>query len=607
MQVFSIKKLSTVNALYAILFLMTIKLAMKKRIFIVLFTVFMLASASTQVSVMPTDPIYTDISNWENLGIINNVPPLRPYPLTLISSFLETVMKSEYTDQAAKALSHYERIFGKTLDVGFEVADSFKYGNTSVDATGKNGDSGKVNELDVLPTVRGDVKVTDNISLGINANLLVTNGYDKNPLPTFERKSYDAVNDTTDLKFAQMFLDMNATVGIGNENMYFQAGISRNSFGPFYEDSVALNPSSFHTGNMSFVVRHNNWNFTQAMFILGATNDLGGGLAPNKFMMMHSIQFSPLNWLTLSYYENVIYGGRFDPIYLLPVPYMVAQGIGSFGDNVQMGVTMQIRPKTGLAWNTDIFIDDLAASDFAKLRFDTKFRFGAMTGLVYTPLDSSFTEISANYTLITPYMYTHEQFDDDGNVVGDTAPNYQNYTNNGMSLGSNLPPNSDRIAFKIKANPVNGLNLTIAASMIRHSNINELLYEKAPEEMRKYLSASAPTLLTNGGVLNHPYSVGAYDYAWNHFMFLQSATKMFIWKASIDAEYTLPWKKLGTMSLGAGYTFEYIKNNGVQRNMFEKGLYTPEQMDQAFTDWKSALHDDVNHYFRFSFKYLFGI
>ncbi|MBO4728330.1 MAG: hypothetical protein J5631_07930 [Spirochaetaceae bacterium] len=584
---------------------------LKKLVFLILFACIPVLVFS-QVSVDPSDPIYTDISNWENLGIIHNVPPLRPYPLTLITSFLNTVMQSEYEDQAAKARLHYERIYGKSADVGFEVSDYYKRGNNKVDKSGKNGTKEKENELDVYLQAAGDVQATDFMSVGGKMNILVTTGLDKNPLPTFENKKYDSVNDPTNLKFAKAFLDMNVTAGIGNENLYFQGGISRNSFGPFYEDSVSLNPQGFHTGNASFVIRHNKWNYTQAMFILGATDDVGGHLSPNKFMMMHSFDYSPFKWLTVSYYENVVYGKRFDPIYLLPfVPYMVAQGIGSFNDNVQMGIAFKVKPRPGFAWLTDVFVDDLAMSDLVKLKWNTKFRFGAMTGFVYSPLNSPFTEISLNYTMITPYMYTHEQFADNGNSVGSTDANYQNYTNNGKSMGSNLPPNSDRISFKIKANPAENLSLTFGANMIRHSNINELIIDKSPEEAIKYLALPSPPgeLKTDGSVLNHPYSIGAYQYAWNHFMFLQSATNMYTWQASLDASYSLPMQRFGKMTFNVGYTFEYIRNNGVQNDILPSGVYSADQagLNLAYNNWKAALHDDIKHYFRISFKYLYGL
>lgn len=603
---------------------------LKKQLVLFLFLSVFLFSAASQVSVNPSDPIYTDISNWENFGIITNVPPLRPYPLTLITSFLKSVMECEYPDQAAKARAHYERIFGKSVDIGFEVADNNKLSYQKVDSIGQGGVKVKENEIDVKIAVAGDIKATDYLSVGVNTNILVTDGLEKKSLPTFVSKSYDAVNDSTDLKFAKAFLDMNITAAIGNEKIYFQGGISRNSFGPFYEDSVALNPNAYHTGNASFVFRDRNWSYTQAMFMLGATNDLGSSLKPNKFMMMHSIDVSPFSWLSFSYYENVIYGGRFDPIYMLPfVPYMVAQGIGSFNDNVQMGVTLKIRPAVGFTWMTDVFVDDMSASDIAKLRLDTKFRFGGMTGVVYSPLDSVFSEVSANYTMIAPYMYSHEQFADDKAQisVGNRGTNFQNYTNNGKSMGSNLPPNSDRFAFKIKAEPYKNLKFTFAANMIRHSNINELLVEKAGTEADKYFtlpsiaagsvsSGTAPgVLLTDGSVLNHPYSYGAYDYAWNHFMFMESATRMYVWQADFDAEYSLPWEKLGQLTIHAGYTFEYIKNNGVQANMFPyvyntvTDSYTPVYATSqlAYNAWKANLRNDINHYFRISLKYMYGL
>ena len=92
----------------------------KKKLLLGLLLLALIFPLAAQVSVDPNDPIYTDISNWENLGIIRNVPPLRPYPLKLISSFLETVMQSEYEDQAAIANAYWQQIFGKTVDAVFE-------------------------------------------------------------------------------------------------------------------------------------------------------------------------------------------------------------------------------------------------------------------------------------------------------------------------------------------------------------------------------------------------------------------------------------------------------------------------------------------------------
>ncbi len=562
---------------------------------------------------MPNDPVYTDIINWENLGIIRNVPPLRPYPLALITSFLEEVMECEYTDQAAKAYAHYERIFGKSVDVGFEVSDNFKKPKDNTDNPGS--DKAFTNELDIYLKAAGDIKATDYLSVGINTNILVTTELEKDARPAFDHKPYDAVNDTTDLKFAQAFLDMNATAAIGNDKIYFQGGISRNTFGPFNDTSLSLGPGAFHSGNASIVFRENKWSYTQAMFILGATNDLGlrSSVKPNKFLMLHSIDFTPNKWLTMSYYENVVYGNRFDPIYMLPfVPYMVAQGIGSFGDNIQMGVTFKVRPINGFTWLTDVFVDDMAASDLVKLKFDTKLRFAAQTGFLYSPVDSIFDQISTDYTFVSPYMYSHEEFTDETKTrsVGSQGINYQNYTNNGVGMGSNLPPNSDRFAFKIKATPIKDLNITFSANMIRHANINELLITNAPEEAVKYLGMPAGYLLTDGSVFNHPYSDGAYDYAWNHFMFMQSPTKMYVWQAGLDAGYTIPKQSIGKFTINMGYTFEFIKNHGVQNNILPGGgVYSADAagLASAYDNWKSKLHNDVNHYFRVSFKYLYGL
>ena len=68
-------------------------------------------------------------------------------------------------------------------------------------------------------------------------------------------------------------------------------------------------------------------------------------------------------------------------------------------------------------------------------------------------------------------------------------------------------------------------------------------------------------------------------------------------------------QRFGKMTFNVGYTFEYIRNNGVQNDILPSGVYSADQagLNLAYNNWKAALHDDINHYFRISFKYLYGL
>ena len=68
-----------------------------------------------QVATNPKDPLYDDIMVWENLLLIPNQSPLRPYPLATIKTILDRVIASSNSLQASIAEAHYQRIFGKQL------------------------------------------------------------------------------------------------------------------------------------------------------------------------------------------------------------------------------------------------------------------------------------------------------------------------------------------------------------------------------------------------------------------------------------------------------------------------------------------------------------
>jgi hypothetical protein len=71
--------------------------------------------AFSQVSCDPSDLFYTFAEGWEMRGIIDHVPSLRPYPLTVIKSILSDVMEKG-TDQDKKfAEKYYEEILSSVI------------------------------------------------------------------------------------------------------------------------------------------------------------------------------------------------------------------------------------------------------------------------------------------------------------------------------------------------------------------------------------------------------------------------------------------------------------------------------------------------------------
>ena len=126
------------------------------------------------------------------------------------------------------------------------------------------------------------------------------------------------------------------------------------------------------------------------------------------------------------------------------------------------------------------------------------------------------------------------------------------------------------------------------------------------------------------------------DSAWEKLGFMTSDHKMYVAQLGLNAEYTFARTKAGAFSICAGYTFEYVKNAGVNRSIFNGGLcdalkiikddesgmykigtdaklYTWDQVKKsqvvqnavkaARESWENALYDCKNHYVSVSMKY----
>ena len=593
---------------------------LKNALFCLLFFVSVFA-AFGQVGVDPSDSFYDQVEIWEAQGLVRDLPPLRPYPVAVIKDILQTVMSSSNELAVQKAKQFSEKIFAKPFHVAVEGEGNFKFS-----------DDKNAKQALGFAGISGDAAFLKAFSASYKLNFAGTINSDASVLPVFASTPH-TFRDPADLGPLELFLEMDGSIAYGSPRFYVQGGISHNSFGPFYGRSVVFSPDAQHTANFSVVVNPGRWSYTHGMFVLGASNNAGEGVYPNKFMMLHSIEGRIFDWLTASFYETIVYGDRFDPSYFVPMPFMVAQGITGFDDNLMMGVSFTIKPFAGLSWSTDIFIDDISLNDVFKFDFDTKIRGALQTGIKYAPLGLPVLKlVQLDYTLVTPYMYAHKQniyspYDGDYVIGGTKAINYQTYNNVGTAIGSQLAPNSDRVFLSVSGEPVQGLNITLTGAFIRHANVNESI---TTQEAIDYLNAPADYFLTDGTINNHPYvgflrndatesegdpnDLSNVDYKYmssgkSRLMFMTQDTKMYVVQAGLNVSYDFPAMSFGQFSVGVGYMFEYIKNWGVQNNMFPgsgdsfKKTATEADVASAVADWKAQLKDVVNNYVTVSVKY----
>lgn len=600
---------------------------MFKKNLCIIISILCLVFSFAQVATNPNDSIYDDILVWENLLLIPNQSPIRPYPLGIIQKILEKVMASGNSLQASIAKEHYERIFDKALGFLFEYKPRFKFFDNDKQMIQHN----------IIPKVEGDFFVTEKASLSLDLGFLVVDDYsasyskqfsNDSILPFFTRPEEDAPYDPAEVGSFKALTNMNMNLAYNQKLWYVQAGMSRASFGPFHQESVTLSSDAYHSGNLIFYYNADDvWNYQQSFFIIGSTNNKGSDLGGEKFFHLHSLEYTLFPWLSLSYFESMVYGGVFDPLYFLPLPFMVAQGIGSFGGNLQMGLGFKMRPLKGLLWAGELLVDDISANDLFKFKFDTKMKLAGITGISYAFDNPIVKTISLHYTLVAPYMYTHRDewyvAKQEGNTIVISQRNVQNFTNNGYLMGSELLPNSDRLAVGFSMTPIKNLQIDTKIAFSRHANTNESIpVENAFNYLKNY-GKKAP--LTDGGIHNFAVDGEGYmSYAQDNFMFMAQKTKMYILQTGLDVLYTLPFsifgdwaKKAGSLSAKLSYDFEYIHNNGVQNEMYRASdsdkstINTLSEVEkEALVEkyrsaWRADLHDTFSHYLSLSFIYRF--
>lgn len=587
-----------------------------------------------QVSVDPTDRFYKEAQGWELKGYIDPLPLIRPYPNTVIKKVLEKVIDCGVKKDAEIASAEYERIFGKPYSVYVTGAGEYKAAQNrteSINSGTKNvkGEGG----------IAGEVVLHPLVSLGYDLGMYAEVTDYSDIAPYYKNKAEDSIFDAVSVGPIEMYLDWNMNVTVGTTDLYLTTGISKTGFGPFIDDGLTLNDTTFHSSNIMFNVTRKKWSYASIFEILGATMNnpsAYGALNDGKYLSFHVIKYRFNRYVELSYYENVLFGPRPNLAYLFPVPFMPVQNIGGANDNLQMGLMLQVRPVAGLEWATDIFVDDLEVDDIVKLNFDTKIRVAGQTGLIFSPVDNTCKRISLNYQMVLPYVYSHWEYksDDSGYIGGDTV-NYQNYTNAGVHIGSVLDPNSDKVSFSAAFHPTSFFKINFRTNFIRHANSAEAFAE---DDAVEYVLAKENQYATDGSVFMHQMfsdessdSGNHVSQAWDSLGFMTSDHKMGILQAGFDAEFDFPKRKNGLLTLFASYTFEYVRNAGVTNHVYSGGdinwSYDSDTdtyyLDGAAStkdavyeraktvakdqkqDWIDKLTDRVNHYITVGFRYTY--
>lgn len=575
-----------------------------------LFVLFPVLAAFAQVSADPLDFFYTDLSVWETSGIVGHLPPARPYPLPVVKNILQQVMDRGDREQRYIARSHYRRLFGKAILPGTQA-------ELATDMPGGRRQMAGSLSLDA------NLFFSDLVTGGASIDAWMINKLPMEEiLPASTASTRDIVPDNAKLGPFYMLPSFNSSLSVGTDRNWFTMGLMRGSYGPFADNGIIVGSQALHSGQFNYTVYRENWSYTSALYSITANDGFGveyrsGGIPkfPEKYLSVHSFEYAPFDWLSVSLLEAVMWGDRFEPLYMLPsTPYMISQSVSGLNDNSFLGGMFTVKPLRSLKVDGVLYADDLSFNDMIRFNFDTKWRLAGQLGASYAPRKTGiFARAGLDYTMVTPFMYSHKN----GDEISLDAPNYQNYMHFGQNFGAALEPNSDRVNLSVKLRPLEGVDVDIVGTLIRHGNI----YEDIPEKwIREYITAGEDLYITDGGILSSSGTKSA-GHLYNYTTpFLAQDTLQYIWQTGFTITCRLPVLKTGGhMVFRLGYRFELNINEGIRSQVYRYDSAAAAALDSDPTneDWKAVAENQraewldnatgrvFNNYISAGFEYWF--
>ncbi len=224
-------------------------------------------------------------------------------------------------------------------------------------------------------------------------------------------------------------------LSIGKGNLKIGTGDNNNLL--FSRNSIPTTWLKLNVGNrwVKFVMVHGTLSWPTVTIQDPNYSNLTTKNAPQRFVRLNQLKFQPFEWVDFHFFEMINYGNRgFEVDYLHPFNILsMAQGYLQDQDNTMGGGMIVLRPFLGLEMSAEILIDDmLDPSEIFRITRPEISRFGRKFTLQAAP--SSDFRIFSEYNKIDPFVYSHP--------YGLNA-----HTQFETSLGSQLPPNSDKITF----------------------------------------------------------------------------------------------------------------------------------------------------------------
>jgi hypothetical protein len=234
------------------------------------------------------------------------------------------------------------------------------------------------------------------------------------------------------------------------------------------------------------------------------------------------MQFRYKNYVSFDLGETVIWSKRFELGYVSPITNSIfyQNNIGDF-DNMGMFFNLKGQyPGIGSVWFSLFWDEVWWVLDWYELdRTMIAWQAGSTIPLPFL----SFSSLKLSYTMVNPYCYTHNR--NFNPWYGGSLPMATSYTNNGVGLGYNLPPNADEILVRFKTMPLKNLTTSLQYQMIRHgADFGPSAVDGS--NLRSELATGGDTDRNNDAVLKR-YFLHDGAYQWSHV-------------AQVGAEWNLP-------------------------------------------------------------------
>ncbi len=444
-------------------------------IFILIASVFIINRAEGQIELVPVEhPVYEFLKKMQVEGVIPEYSSANlPLSRKAVGNYIDKILNSrtlsgiesklakefynEFYYDVRKDPSRYTSIFGTKRGnlfsdekfrylYGFTDTNASLFFNTIVEfeISGNEGDSllnntATISDLGLI--ARGTLYDKVGYSINIQAGKKVAG--------TSESSEFLKMTNTTLKTDREFRLHGNYYTNYRGHARYqtpggflsLTAGHEKISIGSGYISKLFYSndapPFSFIKLDLSYK------KFAYSFFYGSLRGDSIGVELNSKNIAGHRLDVNFSDKFRAGFYESIVISN--DPFsfsFFNPFSFLTSADLNSGAkettlNNTLMGIDLEYVPFKNLSIQATFLIDDLNLSTISDTSYvGNENKFGYQLGILWSrafTLDNLILKVE--YTRLDPFVYSHRS-------------NKSTYTNWGISLGSQLPPNSDEIALE---------------------------------------------------------------------------------------------------------------------------------------------------------------